>query len=130
MAVDTPETVIAVRELHADSAVATLIHDHLDLDIQRGEVVALVGNDGSGKDHCCGRSSYAVEADGGFYRIVRKRNYRNRQRGVPAAATVREENENHAATVVSRTDFQAAPVLLFGYVLTKVKFHKPGPSAF
>lgn len=48
MAVDTAETVIAVRELRTQFG-ATLIHDHLDLDIQRGEVVALVGGSGSGK---------------------------------------------------------------------------------
>ena len=42
------ETVIAVRELRTQFG-ATVIHDRLDLDIQRGEIVALVGGSGSGK---------------------------------------------------------------------------------
>ena len=48
MAVSAVETVIAVRELRTQFG-ATVIHDRLDLDIQRGEIVALVGGSGSGK---------------------------------------------------------------------------------
>ncbi|MCC6135015.1 MAG: ATP-binding cassette domain-containing protein [Candidatus Contendobacter sp.] len=48
MAVSVVESVIAVRELRTQFG-ATVIHDRLDLDIQRGEIVALVGGSGSGK---------------------------------------------------------------------------------
>jgi phospholipid/cholesterol/gamma-HCH transport system ATP-binding protein len=48
MAMTVAETVIAVRELRTQFG-ATVIHDRLDLDIQRGEIVALVGGSGSGK---------------------------------------------------------------------------------
>jgi phospholipid/cholesterol/gamma-HCH transport system ATP-binding protein len=40
--------VIAVRDLRTQFG-ATIIHDHLDLAVQRGEIVALVGGSGSGK---------------------------------------------------------------------------------
>jgi len=40
--------VIVVRDLRTQFG-ETVIHDHLDLDIHRGEVVALVGGSGSGK---------------------------------------------------------------------------------
>ena len=42
------EVIIAVRELRTQFG-ATVIHDGLDLDIRRGEIVALVGGSGSGK---------------------------------------------------------------------------------
>ena len=42
------EVIIAVRELRTQFD-ATVIHDGLDLDIRRGEIVALVGGSGSGK---------------------------------------------------------------------------------
>lgn len=48
LSTDTAEIVIAVRDLRTQFG-ATVIHEHLDLDIQRGEVVALVGGSGSGK---------------------------------------------------------------------------------
>ena len=42
------ETVIAVRGLRTQFG-PTVIHENLDLDIRRGEIVALVGGSGSGK---------------------------------------------------------------------------------
>ena len=48
LSVDPADTVIAVRELRIQFG-ATVIHENLDLDIRRGEVVALVGGSGSGK---------------------------------------------------------------------------------
>ena len=48
LSVNPPDTVIAVRGLRTRFG-ATVIHDNLDLDIQRGEIVALVGGSGSGK---------------------------------------------------------------------------------
>ncbi len=42
------DIVIAVRGLRTQFG-ATVIHEHLDLDVRRGEVVALVGGSGSGK---------------------------------------------------------------------------------
>lgn len=48
MNVDSAEIVIAVRGLRTQFG-ATVIHHLLDLDIRRGEIVALVGGSGSGK---------------------------------------------------------------------------------
>ncbi|HAS52206.1 MAG TPA: ABC transporter ATP-binding protein [Gammaproteobacteria bacterium] len=42
------DTVIVVRDLQTRFGV-TIIHDHLDFTVQRGEIVALVGGSGSGK---------------------------------------------------------------------------------
>ena len=42
------ETVISVRGLTTDLG-GKLIHDHVDLDVTRGEVIAIVGGSGSGK---------------------------------------------------------------------------------
>ena len=46
--VNPAETVIAVRGLRTQFG-PTVIHENLDLDIRRGEIVALVGGSGSGK---------------------------------------------------------------------------------
>jgi phospholipid/cholesterol/gamma-HCH transport system ATP-binding protein len=48
LAADPAEVVIAVRDLRAQFG-AVVILDHLDLEVRRGEVVALVGGSGSGK---------------------------------------------------------------------------------
>jgi phospholipid/cholesterol/gamma-HCH transport system ATP-binding protein len=50
MAVNGPasDPVIAIRDLRMQFG-ATVIHDHLNLAVQRGEIVALVGGSGSGK---------------------------------------------------------------------------------
>ena len=42
------DNVIEIRDLRTRYG-ATIIHDHLDLDVRRGEIVALVGGSGSGK---------------------------------------------------------------------------------
>lgn len=44
----TPETVIEVRGLRNQFG-TQVVHDHLDLDIRRGEIVGVVGGSGSGK---------------------------------------------------------------------------------
>ncbi len=48
LATDPADVVIAVRDLRAQFG-AEVILDHLDLEVRRGEVVALVGGSGSGK---------------------------------------------------------------------------------
>ncbi len=48
LSADAAEIVITVRDLRTRFG-DVVIHDHLDLDIRRGEVVALVGGSGSGK---------------------------------------------------------------------------------
>lgn len=48
LAADPVDIVIAVRDLRAQFG-AEVILDHLDLEVRRGEVVALVGGSGSGK---------------------------------------------------------------------------------
>ena len=48
LSMGSAEKVIEIRGLHTRFG-ETIIHDNLDLDISRGEVVALVGGSGSGK---------------------------------------------------------------------------------
>ena len=48
LSVNPADAVIAVRGLRTQFG-ATVIHENLDLDIRRGEIVALVGGSGSGK---------------------------------------------------------------------------------
>lgn len=48
LSVNPADAVITVRDLRTEFG-ATVIHENLDLDIRRGEIVALVGGSGSGK---------------------------------------------------------------------------------
>ncbi len=52
---DTDEPIIKVRGL-SKSFGSHVVHEGLDLDVRRGEIIGIVGGSGTGKSCCCNRS--------------------------------------------------------------------------
>lgn len=68
---DTREKVIEVRDLTLRFG-SKLVHEHIDLDVYRGEVLAIVGGSGSGKSTLLREMTMLLRPSGGSVRLFGK----------------------------------------------------------